>query len=80
MLGGEKQKNMYKAQKHEKAQHVPGTASVCNGWSLGGMAGGWEMRLGRQAGAKEEQTLPSRKEFGYMCVLEPVIEDFQTMG
>lgn len=46
------EKQLYKAQRHENAQHAPGTASIRHGWGLGGMAG-------EQAGAEEQHTLPS---------------------
>ena len=62
------EKKLYKAQRHEKAQHAPGTASIRYGWGLGAMAGGWEMRRGEQAGAEEQHTLPScQRVWTYTC-------------
>lgn len=68
---------MYKAPRREKAQHAPETARVCYDWSLGGMGGGWEIRPGKQSGAKEEQTRPSCGGV-WTQVFEPVIGASQT--
>lgn len=68
---------LYKTQSHEKPQRAPGTASMCYGWSMGGMEEGWERRLGKPAGARKEQTLSSWQGV-WMHVLQPVVEAFQT--
>lgn len=79
-LGGERRKDCssYKARRHGKAQQPLETASVCYSWSMGGREWGWEMRPGKQPGAKEEQTAPSCQGVCGHLVLSPFIGTFQT--